>query len=73
MPPTGRAWKRGKRDAKKVEMSGTFLLIKNMQTLFLGMSCPYYVAVAQFLPVSLVTYPAHSLVSHGSHVAREER
>lgn len=34
MPPTGRAWKRGKRDAKKVETSGTFLLIKNMQTLF---------------------------------------
>lgn len=69
MLSTGRAWRRGKRDAKKVETSGTFLLIKNI---FFGMSCPYYVAVAQFLPVSLVTYPAHSLVSHRSHVAREE-
>lgn len=73
MPPSGQARRRGERDGcPKGEKSGTFLLTKNMQILFFWDELP---SLCRSHPVSssqFGTYPGHSLVSHRSHVAREE-
>lgn len=74
MASNGQAWRKGKRDAKKGEESGTFLLTKTIQTLiFFRDKLPLLYRSHTVSSSQFGTYPGHNLISHGSHVAGRGR